>query len=136
VVDHPHVEPASATRHCAADLPEPDDAKRRAVHVMAGEERRVPRGPASLAHRAVAFGQPARGGEEQRECEVRRRLCEHAGRVTDGDAALARRVDVDVVVADRHRADDAQAGRRVDQSGVDVVGEQAEQPFRLGGGAQ
>ena len=57
--------------------------------------------------------QPARDREHQRDREVGGRVRQHAGRVRDPHAVLARRVDVDVVVADGHVRDDPQllAGR-------------------------
>ena len=69
--------------------------------------------------------------EHQRPGEVGRRVGEHVGRVADLDAARRRRVDVDVVEADRVVGDRAQLRRGVEQLGVDPVDEQRQQPLGL-----
>ena len=47
----------------------------------------------------VAFRDPPRGRQHQRQRELRRRLAQHAGRSRDQHAALARGLDIDVVEA-------------------------------------
>jgi hypothetical protein len=99
------------------------------VHVVAQQERRVPGGPAAFADSAISFREAPRRSQEQREREVGRRLGEDARRVAHEHALARRRFDIDVVVADSHRAHDAQPLRLFEDAGVDVVGEEAEEAF-------
>ena len=75
----------------------------------------------------VAFADAAGGRHQEREREVRGRLGEDAGGVADRNAALRRLGDVAVVEADREVRDDLQLRRRVEQLGVDLLGQQAEE---------
>ena len=136
VVEHAHVEPARPARHGPADGAEANDAERRLMDILAEQERGSPTRPASFANGALGLGDAARGGEEQGEGEVRRRFGEDARGVRDDDAAPRRCVDIDMVVADGHGADRAQARRRLQQAGIDVVREEAEQALRLAHGGQ
>ena len=90
-VDDLHAEALAAARHRLADAAPADDPERRAGEVAAEHVRRVPR-RASRPSRtsALALGEPAGDGEQQRERDVGGRVGQHVGRVADRDAALAR----------------------------------------------
>ena len=77
--------------------------------------------PPAVAQEALAFGDAAGGRHHQREAEVGGRFSQHVRRVADQDVARGAGGDVDVVVADRHRAHRAQAGAGVEQCGVDLL---------------
>ena len=63
-----------------------------------------------LAHVAVGLDDAARDGEHERHRQVGDLVVEDVRRVRDGDAALARRGDVDAVVADAEHRDDLERG--------------------------
>ncbi len=127
VVEDAHVEAAGSSGDGQPDLPEADDAERRAVHVLTQEERRVPRLPAAGPRQPVALDDATGRCQEERERQVGGCLGEDARRVRDEDAALGRRRNVDVVVADGHLRDDAQPLAGVEYGGVDRVDEHREE---------
>ena len=71
-----------------------------------------------------ALGQPPRHGEDQRHGHVGGVLGQHAGRVGDDDAAVARRLEVDIVDAGAELSDQLQVRAGLAQHGtVDAVGD-------------
>ena len=96
-----------------ADPAEADDAQARAADLA--RQRHRPVRPVAAAHVAVGLDQPARDGEHERDRQVGDLVVEDVGRVRDGDAALARRGDVDAVVADAEHRDELELGQLRDQ---------------------
>ena len=80
----------------------------------------------------MAIDQPPRRGDEQTEGHVGGGVGQHAGRVADRDAARRRRRHVDVVEADRVIADHLEPRGRVEQGGVDAIGQQRHQAVTVG----
>ena len=70
-------------------------------------------------HDALRLREPPGGRQHQRDGEVGGRVGEHVRGVADRDPSGRRRVDVDVVGADREVGDRPQAGGGRDQLGVD-----------------
>ena len=128
--EHAHVEARGAARDRPPDAAGADDRERRRVDVGPEPALRLPRAPAPGADVGGGLGEAARGGEEEREGQVGRRVGEHVGRDADGDPARGGGLEVDVVGPDGEVRDRAQARGAVQQLGVDAVGEQAQQ--RLG----
>lgn len=122
--EHGHAEAAGAARDGAADLAQTDDAEGGAESVVAEEVRGRPRLPAALSGYAFALYEVAGGGEEEGEGEVGGGLVEDAGRVRDPDTRRRRGHGVEVVVADGHVGDDAQAGGLGQEIGADGVGDE------------
>ena len=112
VVQDLHAEALRPARDGLPDPPEPDDADRRAMDVRPEQQQRTPRLPAAAADVAVALGQPAGGGHQQRPGEVGGRLGQDARRVADRDTAPRAGGDVDVVEADGVVADDPERPAR------------------------
>jgi len=125
-VQHAHIEAGGAAGDRATDLPEANDPERRAMHVVAEQQVRIPCAPSRITHEPLRLDDPARDGEHQRPGQVRRCLRQHARRVADGDSAFRRGRDVDVVVSDGDVADHAQLRRRVDELCVDAIRQQAD----------
>ena len=83
--------------------------------------------PAAGAGIAVAGGRRCRAAaEEKGEGEVGGGFGEHAGRVREPDAGVGGDGRVDVVVADGHVGDDAQARRGGEHGGIDLVDDHRE----------
>ena len=93
---------------------------------------RLPGLPLARLGVAVAIDEPAGRGDEQTEGHVGRGVGQHAGRVADGDAARRGGRHVDVVEADGVIAHHLEPGRRVEQGGVDAVGQQRHQTVAVG----
>src|SRR5919108_387086 len=76
-----------------------DDAEALAPDAVAEHPRGRPALPVLglVLEKKGAFRQSARHGKDQRHCHVGRVFSEHTGRVGDNDAAVAGRVQVDVV---------------------------------------
>ena len=72
----------------------------------------LPAGPAAGAHQALRLAQPPCRRQHQRHRQLGGRVREHVGGVRDDHAALAARLDVDVVVADREVRDHPQRPAR------------------------
>ena len=92
--------------------------------------------PAAAPNQPIAFGDAPRDAEDQRPGEIGGRLGQHVRRVGDDDAALARRGDVDVVVADGDVRNDLQVAAGVDHRAVDRVGQQRMTRRLLAGSAR
>ena len=111
--------------HRLADAPHADDAEPLAEDTMAEHPGRRPALPFALGvlehHRA--FGQPPRHGEDQRHGHVGGVLGEHARRIGDDDAAVARGLEVDIVDAGAELGDQLQVRPGLAQhAAVDAVG--------------
>ena len=124
--------PAARWATARADAPGADHGEGGAVDVDADPALRLPRAPSAVDDVAVGLDDAPRDGEHERPGEVGRRVGQDVGRVADLDAARRRRLDVDVVEADRVVGHRAQLRRGVDQLGVDPVDEQRQQPLGLG----
>ncbi len=101
------------------------------LHGGAEVARRLPGEPIAGIDGGDRLRDLARGGEQQRERQVGGRVGEHVRRVADSDPPRGGGVDVDVVVADRVVGDRDELRARVDEGGVDPVGEQAQDPGGL-----
>ena len=117
-----HPEDLGAPGDLSADPSEADEPEPGAREVAAEELRACPVVlPAALADPPVGRDDVPAGREDQREREVGDGGVEHAGRVRDGDAALAARLDVDEVVADAVVRDEAEVGEEVELGGADAA---------------
>ena len=100
------------------------------MDVHAEQVQRLEPLPITAPYETFAFRDPPSGGLHHREPEVRRGLGEHARRVADGDVALRRGGDIDVVVADPELCDHPEVRTGCvhygDVDGVRNVGEYAE----------
>ena len=54
--------------------------------------------PAAAAHDRLALAGTPRGAEQKQQCEIGHRVRQRVGRVGDGDAALPRRLEIDMIV--------------------------------------
>ena len=119
---------AEAAQHackCGPDATQPDDPHGTAVDVASGHPHRSPNRPCTALDRIRAFGQAARSGQKQGNCQLRGRFGEDTRRVPQDDAPFTQRGHVHMVVADRHSGDDPQPGSsRVQQLVVDRVRQQ------------
>ena len=130
-MDDLHPEALAATRHRLPDPAPADDPERLVGEVAPEHVRRMPRRPAALADLALAFDDPARDREQQRERDVGGRVGQHVGRVADRDPALSRGLEVDVVGADGEVGDRAHARRGVEQVAVNALRDGRQQRVRL-----
>ena len=97
-------------RHRLADPAHADDAEPLAVDAVAEHPGRRPAVPLAVAvlQDVRAFDQTARHGEDQRHGHVGGVLGQHARRVGDDDAAVARRLEIDIVDAGAEIGDQLQ----------------------------
>ena len=94
------------------------------VEVLAQHRRRAPAGPLALAHDALALAHPPRRRQHQCHRHVGGVFGQHARRIGDCDAALAGRVEVDMVDAGAERGDQLQSRPGLRQhAAVDAVGD-------------
>ncbi len=108
-----HAERFGALRDRHADPAEADDAHARAADLA--RKRHRPLGPVAAANVAVGLDQAARDREDESDRQVGDLVVEDVRRVRDGDAALARRGDVDAVVADTEDRDELERRQLRDQ---------------------
>ena len=123
--------PDGALGHGLADAPGADDGERGAVDVGADPALRLPRAPLAVARVLAGLDDAAGDREHERPGEVGGRVGEHVGRVADLDVAGRRRLEVDVVEADRVVGHRAQLRGGVQQLRVDLVDEHRQQPLGL-----
>jgi hypothetical protein len=90
--------------------------------IGAAEEIVRPALPLAGAQEVFALGDAPCGSKHQREAEVGRGFSQHVGRVGHRDAARRAGGDVDVVVADGHRAHSLELRAGRDQRRVDRLG--------------
>src|SRR5262245_1046373 len=100
-----HAKSACTARRGLAYASCPYNADRLAVHIDAGEVVRLRTRKLSGTNHTFALDHPARDGEYQPEMNIRSRLRDNRRNHGDGNAALGRFCDVDIVGRDRHRAD-------------------------------
>lgn len=81
--------------------------------------------PLARADQALAFTEPARRGEHQRERELGGGFGEHVGRVRHDDIARRERGEVEVVHADRAVRDDLELRSPIEDARVDPIEQQA-----------
>ena len=86
-VHHAHAEGRRPARYRHADSAEACDAELLASEVHAEHEVERPALPVAAADHTLAFGNPAREGQNHRPGEISHSLCEHIGGIGDGDAA-------------------------------------------------
>ena len=122
---HPEGQPAPGDRR--ADPSGADDPQGRLAEVTAQHPPRVPLAPLASADRGFALRQPSRRSEEQGEREVSSGVGQDARGVRHQHAALARRIDVDVVVADRHVRDRTHRRTGVQETLVDLLRDHRQQ---------
>ena len=117
-------EAAGTARQRLADAPHADDAHALALQTRAQHRGRTPAAPFAGAHQAFALAHAPCRGQHQRHRHVGSIFGEDTRRVGDGDGALARRVEVDVIDAGAEGSDESQprAGLR-QQAAVDAVGD-------------
>jgi len=125
VVVHLQAEGVRAPRHRLADPSHADNAEALAADAVAEHPGRRPAGPWLIAGQDVgALDQPPRHRQNQRHRHVGGVLGEHARRIGDGDAALERGRDVDVVDAVAKIGDQLELLAGLAQHrGVDAVGD-------------
>ena len=111
---HPHREALCAAGDRPADAARSDHGQRLAVDVRAQQQVEAPLPPPAAAQVALRLAQPPRRGQDQRERQIGSRLGQHVRRVRDGDVQAVGGRQVDVVEADGHRRQPAQAGCRQD----------------------
>ena len=124
------LEPA---RHGLPDAPEADDARR---WRRAGRGRAAARAPRCATRRAARRRRPRPAGARSPSISATARSAvvsvSTPGVLPTGMPARGGRLEVDVVHADGVVRDRPQPRRRLDQLGVDRVGEQRQQPLELG----
>ena len=123
-----HAERRRPGRNGAPDPATADDAELFAAQLRAEHEVDRPALPRAAPDQPLSFADPPRRGQDQRPGQLRGGLGEHVRRIGDDHAALRRRWNVDVVVADGDVCDDLQVRRRVEQRLVDAIGQHADQP--------
>ena len=134
-MDDPHVETLGPLGDRTGNAPEADEPKSRSVHVTGEVGAESPARPAALSQVALCSRGEARGGEDQEERQICRRVIEHAGGVADCDAHRVRRDDIDVVVSHgsvRHHAQPS-ASSGLEHRRIDAIGEMADDAVALGG---
>ena len=126
-----HGEAAGPASHRGADLPHSDDPQRLPGDGDPEEAPRVPPGPGPRANEPVGIRHLSRGGKEQGEPEVGRRVRQDVRRVADPDPAPGRPGHVDVVHPDGEVRHDGKGGPgRVHQFRVHPVRQGAKDPRR------
>ena len=105
VSDHVHLKGKRTLRHTAPDASHADDAEGLAAELHADISLAV---PAARVHRRVSRGDVAR--QREHHCHRMLRRCDRiaSGGVDDDDAALRRRLYIDVVNANAGAPDDLQ----------------------------
>jgi len=101
VIVNRHVKTARTPRHNLTDPAHAEYAEPLAGGLAADHEVRAPVFPLLAAHQALAFAGPARGTEHQQYRDFRGGIRQHVGRVGDNNAFLPRRVQINVIDADR-----------------------------------
>ncbi len=124
-IDHLHPERRAAIGDAAADVAQTDDAHR-LVGDAAAERKRPLARPAAVTHVAIGEHDLSRGREHQADGEIGDLGGQYAGRVGDGNAALARGGEIDAVGADAEQGDHLELWQRHDQGTVGA-------PVGLGG---
>jgi hypothetical protein len=133
VVQDAHPETAATPRHLATDAPEAHDAQGGSVNVDAHQQHRPPGLPVAVSDVVHRLRDPAGGGHEQREGQVRRRLGQDPRRVAGGHPTAGERGNVDVVEADGEVAHHLQLRPGgVQQLVVDTIGEERQQAVDAG----
>ena len=130
--DHLHTERVRPPGHRGSDPAHSDDAETLALQRGAEEVKRLPDAAAGASHFVMALDQPARGGQNQRHRQIRRRLGQHTRCVRDRYTELARRLDVDIVVADRTVGDHPKVRIRSQHSARQRIAEQRDRGIRFG----
>ena len=114
-----------------ADAAHADDAHALAQEPCAQHRGRTPAAPLVGPHHALARAHAARRGQHQRHRHVGCVLGQHARRVGDGDAAMARGVEIDMVDAGAERGDQLELRTGLAQhAAVDAVGDGRHQYVR------
>ena len=131
VVEDPHVEAPGPPGHGLPDAAEADDAQRGPVDVITQEERRPPGLPPALPHEAVPLNDPPGRRHQQGEGEVGCGVRQHPWRVADGDAPSSALGHADIVEAHGHVAHHFELRSRIQQFGVHLVGQEAEESFNI-----
>ena len=132
-------EGAGAARDRLSDPAHADDAEPLAPDAMAEHPGRRPAAPFIVAGQHLrTFRQPPRHRENERHGHVGGVFGQHARRVGDGDAALERGRDVDIVDAVSEIGDQLQPVAELgERRGVDPVGHRRHQHVgAFGGGDQ
>ena len=137
VVEQTRVEAAQPPGHGRADAAQAHDAHRSAVQVGPDPAHGRPGLPAARFHIFRRFYHAAGRSQHQPDGEIGHGVGEDAGRVAHGDAAGGAGGQIDVIHAHRHLTDDLElrAGR-VQQAGVDAVGEQGDEAIDASDAAQ
>jgi hypothetical protein len=107
-----------------ADAAHADDAHGSPDQVLSQPTARLPGQPAPGAGVVAAFAHAAGGGQQEGDGDVGGRIGQHVGRVAHPHAAGRAGGHVYIIVADGEVADDAQPGGRVQNLGVDDIGQQ------------
>ena len=123
-----HAEGLRAARSGDADLTHADDAELATLDSRAEHVEHAPLPRRLAANDALALGEAASDHQDERHCDVRGRIRQHARSVGDDHVALRAGRDVDVVVPDGNVGDALQlrAGC-VQQLAIDLLGEQGDE---------
>ena len=130
VIDDRHAERPGETGDLAADIAEPDDARRLAAQfAQAGD---LVAAPAPGGDVRVLEDQPARHGQHQQQGVFGDGDRIGAAIVGDRDSRAPRRGDVRAVVAGAQQLDQAQPGRLPEQRFVDGAVDETDEIFGVG----
>ena len=122
-----HAERLRPPRDGLADPARPHDPEDLALQVPPEQQVRRPAREASRPHHPVAFDDPARQGEHQRDREVRRGVGQDVRRIGHHDSPRRGRRPVDLVDADGVARDDLEPVRRLDDGRGDGVVHEADE---------
>jgi hypothetical protein len=117
-----HAKGAGAVGNGLADAAHAQDAEPLARHMHAHELGRSPAHPVVGSEHRHAFVRPPGGAQQAEQGDVGRGIGQYVGSVADGDVALGRGSDVDMLVADGKGGDDADGGGKgADRRGVECI---------------
>ena len=123
------LEAAQAPGDRLSDAAEAADAHLGVMQIVAEQLLEVRALPLARAHHALAFGDPAHGGERQADRHVGDAVGQHPGRIGRDHAVAGAGVQVDVVEAYAHAAHRLEARAARQQIVVDAVGRGDERPI-------
>ncbi len=122
-----HAESDGTTAHCSADAPHTHHSEHGVVQVISKQEVRRPTLPFPCRHHPSALHETAARSKEQSDGGVGGGVGEDIWGVTHRYAAPRAGGEIDVVQANGNLGDHPQPRGRVDERGVDRIGEHREQ---------
>ena len=137
VVDHLHLEAGPPAGHRGPDPPQPHQAQGGVVHVLAQESQGLPGLPLVVQDVLLGLGQHPGGGHQQGEGQVGGGVREDVRGVGADHPPPGHLRDHEVVEAHRQVGHHLELGAgRVQQLGVDALGEEGQNPVRPAHGAE